>query len=534
MHHEFGPETLPRMASLYTIAIPGLLAYKKVQLIDDEWRKLFGLAVDEDAVARSYQALHDEWAPKGLAKILELRGFNLKTGQMVASNFANAFPRTWQKAFEPLLDNVGARSFESVRVTIESELGAPLESIFSSFSVEPLASASIGQVHRATLRKNGQRVVVKVMYPDVEGQFRGDLLTVKRFAAVALPEHLEALGEIEKQFANEFDYRREASQLQLVHDNLKKAPAFQHIIVPQPVANFCSKMVLVMEEVPSCQKLTSALEEDMRFFAARRNMTVEAFLEEERGKDKVALAQGVIRCGPTAIEMDAVISSIRWSNWLGSFFYASPSHVPLNHARLVDELFNVHGYEVLVDGAFNGDPHPGNVLVSRSSPGAPPRLALVDYGQVKMLAPDQRLALARLIVALAAAPHPPTPADEVAIAPLMASLGYRSRKSDASVTFAAARLFYDRDDVLITQGLNTQAYIERLEGRDQRISSGDDFVLVGRCSLLLRGLGHMLCQDRSAAKMWRPLAEKVIKEAEAKAEAEAEAEAKAGGKGVMA
>jgi hypothetical protein len=157
--------------------------------------------------------------------VLELRGFNLKTGQMVAANFGQAFPEAWQRTFEPLLDAVPARDFAAVRATVEAELGRPLGDVFATFDEAPLAAASIGQVHRATLRDGGARVVVKVMYPDVEARFRGDVAAAARFVAVALPAHLAPLREIEKQFANEFDYTREAAQLELVRTNLAKPRA---------------------------------------------------------------------------------------------------------------------------------------------------------------------------------------------------------------------------------------------------------------------------------------------------------------------
>lgn len=519
INHEFGPETLPRMGKLYRVAIPGFLAYKRVQLLEDEWRKYFGLPVDEDALNRTYEALHTEWAPRGLAIVLELRGFNLKTGQLVASNFGDAFPRTWQKTFEPLLDRVPACDFATVRETVEKGLGKKIEDVFSRFETEPLASASIGQVHRATLRATGERVVVKVMYPEVESRFRGDLLAAKRFVAVAMPEHLEPLSEIEKQFANEFDYTREASQLELVRSNLAKprARAFKDIMVPKPHLELCSKMVLVMSEIPNAKKLTTALEEDILFFAKREGISSAAFIERERAADQAALARGELRCGPSAKVMDSWANQLRWVNWFRGWVGLPPSHVPLNHAALVDTLFQVHAHEILVDGAFNGDPHPGNILVTRSGTdpsdkSSPPRLALVDYGQVKILRDDQRLALARLIVALARAPHPPQPHHEKEVARHMRALGWKSAKSDDAVTFANARLFFDRDDAIISGGKNTQAYIESLEARDRRVSLGD-FVLAGRASLMLRGLGHMLNQHRSAAQAWAPIAESVLKEA---------------------
>jgi predicted unusual protein kinase regulating ubiquinone biosynthesis (AarF/ABC1/UbiB family) len=109
-----------------------------------------------------------------------------------------------------------------------------------------------------------------------------------------------------------------------------------------------------------------------------------------------ALARGELRRGPSAAEMDAWARSLRWANWARALVGARPQHVPLNHARLVDELLRVHAHEVLVDGAFNGDPHPGNLLVTRLRPGAREhRLALVDYGQVKTLTREERLKVAR-------------------------------------------------------------------------------------------------------------------------------------------
>jgi predicted unusual protein kinase regulating ubiquinone biosynthesis (AarF/ABC1/UbiB family) len=78
--------------------------------------------------------------------------------------------------------------------------------------------------------------------------------------------------------------------------------------------------------------------------------------------------------------MDALISARRWHNALLAPLGWPRRHVPLNHARIIDELLEVYGYQILRAGAFSGDPHGGNVLISRET--HPPRLALVDFGQV--------------------------------------------------------------------------------------------------------------------------------------------------------
>jgi aarF domain-containing kinase len=490
------------------MAIPAFLSYKRVQLLKDRLPRSLGLPVDEASLDAEYETLHAEWAPRAMDVVLALRGFNLKTGQLVASNFGNVFPKAWQAVFEPLLDAVPHKPFSHVRATVERELGKPLAAVFSRFEEEPLAAASIGQVHRATLAGSGEAVVVKVMYPEVEGQFRGDVFAAKRFAAVALPEHVKPLEEIEKQFANEFDYRREAAQLAQIRANL--APVFPHIIVPRPHLALCTKAVLVMDEVPRASKLTTALAQDMEFFAAMRGVSVEKLVKEEEALNAAALARGELRCGPSAAEMARVQREVHWLNWWRWATGRPAVRVPLNHAALVDELLCVHGHEVLVDGAFNGDPHPGNLLVTRDEAAAGgARLALVDYGQVKVLSAAERLQVARLMVGLARADEH-NAAHRRAVAALLRDMGTRTARNDPDVMFEMARLFFDRDDKLVTRGKNTQAFIEELNARDAADEVGQNFVLVARCSLMLRGLGHLLNQHRSAAKAWAPIAERVL------------------------
>ena len=510
---EFGEEALPRLVTVYSVGIPAFAAYKLTQLRTQRLPRLLGQPVDEAAVDAAFEALHREWAPRALDVVLRLRGFNLKSGQMVASNFGNVFPEAWQSVFEPLLDAVPPKPFEHVRATVETELGRPLAELFSGFEEAPLGSASIGQVHRATLRASGARVVVKVMYPEVEGQFRGDLFAAKKFAAVALPEHVQALEEVEKQFANEFDYRREAAQLELIRGNLARAGSFGEIVVPAPLPALCSKRVLVMEEVPNAKKLTSELREDLAFFAERRGVSLDALMAEEKALNEAALRRGELRCGPSAAQAAAWEAQLGWANFFGRLAGRAPSRVPLNHARLVDELLRVHAHEVLVDGAFNGDPHPGNLLVTRPRPGAREhRLALVDYGQVKTLTREERLKVARLMVALSRADARDA-AQRAGVAAVLRDMGFATARNDPDVVFENARLFFDRDDPLVTNGRNTQAYIEELQSRDATKSVGEAYVLVARCSLMLRGLGHMLNQHRSAAAAWAPVAERVLREA---------------------
>ena len=88
------------------------------------------------------------------------------------------------------------------------------------------------------------------MYPDVERLFRGDVRTIKMFAQIAQPVHVPALEQVENQFQNEFDYRREAKQMETIRNNLIHAEFVDRLcMVPRPYLHLCTKRMLVMEEL---------------------------------------------------------------------------------------------------------------------------------------------------------------------------------------------------------------------------------------------------------------------------------------------
>lgn len=562
-NYQFGDDALPRLATAYRTAIPAFVAYRSVQLryetgpkqlakllrwFGDDVPEKFGIKPDPVEASRQYELLHKVWAHRMYDTFLKLRGFYIKTGQLIANNIGDAAPPYWQKVLEPFLDKIPPKDFTYVRATIEQELGAKLEDIFESFETEPLASASIGQVHKAILRKSGHKVVVKVMYPEVEAQFRGDVTSAKFFVRFALPEHLPPLNEIEKQFANEFDYRREAKQLDMVRKNLliHAQKDFGHLIIPAPILEYCTKRVLVMDEVPNAEKLTTALDRDMRSFAKDKKVSIDQLLDEEKRLNKEFLEKGQLRCGPSASDMDKFIAYRSWYNRLTYPLQlvglAQPLHIPLNHAKLIDELFRIHGHEILIDGAFNGDPHPGNLLLSypdHQRSASHVRLALVDYGQVKTLTQEQRLKFARLIVALSKCDHPEivyqrkngsstiSPNASAAqteeerrheeakklVVQRMREMDFRTTKNDPEIVFRLAQLYFDRDDRIVTEGMHVQEYVEYLSSNDAVDKINDDYVLIGRCALMLRGLGHALNQHRSTTHAWVPFARQILLEA---------------------
>ena len=179
-----GSDGLIRTVSFYSLAIPKYIQYRAHMLLespDEVW--------DE---------LHDETSKAGLDKIMELQGFYVKSGQMAAANIGNAFPKIWQDTMSVLQDECPSEPFDVVKSILESEYGKDMHEVFETFEETPIGAASIGQVHRATLKRDGSKVVVKVMYPGVEDTFRGDVRTIKMFCEVAQPVHVAPLIEVDQ------------------------------------------------------------------------------------------------------------------------------------------------------------------------------------------------------------------------------------------------------------------------------------------------------------------------------------------------
>jgi ubiquinone biosynthesis protein len=222
-----------------------------------------------------------------------------------------------------------------IEAIVTEELGVRISKAFSHFDPEPLAAASLGQVHLAALR-DGRKVAVKVQRPGIRDQIVRDFEALTQIAEL-LEAHtgfgkrhrvLSILEEFRISLQNELNYEREANNLRIVGRNLA---AFEHIYVPQPIDDYCTRRVLTMDYVQG-RKIT--------------------------------------KLGPlTSLEM--------------------PGQV------LADELFRAYLQQILVDGLFHADPHPGNVFLTNDH-----RVALLDLGMVGTTTPGMQDRLLRLLLAV--------------------------------------------------------------------------------------------------------------------------------------
>lgn len=421
------------------------------------------------------------------------------------------------------------------RLVVEKELGRPIDEVFEYFDDECYGAASIGEVHRARLI-GGQEVVVKVQYPGIEEKFRSDMTTIKAFCKIAMPQHVKPMEEVEKmvrrcfsacdneaheltrplpsivQFMTEFDYRGEANNLREVADNIM--PEWGHLVlIPQPHDALCTKHVMVMDFVPGKQ-LIKAVRDQYRVYAESKGMTLEELEEEQKEKirrgeiekrDVHDEARRMRAIGTMVRVADVAKNSGRalynWTvGWVAPNLEYQWSTLPINLGEILDLLNKVHAHEIFVDGAFNGDPHPGNILLCPDG-----RLGLIDYGQVKRITMEQRMQYARLIVALARGTR-----DDVIDRYI--DLGVKTKYMKRDFLWRLAMFWNDRDDDVVTEGRNIQTFMDWVEENDPIEELPQDFVMAARVSVMMRGMGNAFGLRMRTAPMWLPVAENLLKE----------------------
>jgi ubiquinone biosynthesis protein len=259
----------------------------------------------------------------------------IKLGQLLSTR-VDLLPPEYLTALARLQDRIDPFPYEDVERIVSSELGVRISKAYDEFEREPMAAASISQVHRATLR-DGRKVAVKVQRPDIRGTIRDDLETLGELAAF-LDEHsdrahryrlVDVLEEFRRSLLREMDFRNEARNLETLAENLAE---FERIVIPRPVESYTSSRVLTMDLI--------------------------------RGRKVTSLS-------PLSL-------------------------MELDRERLSNDLFRAYLKQILVDGFFHSDPHPGNVFITDDG-----RLALIDLGQVATVSPEMRESLMKLVLAVA-------------------------------------------------------------------------------------------------------------------------------------
>ncbi len=190
-------------------------------------------------------------ADKLTLTLMELGPTFVKLGQLLSTR-TDFLPPAFVDAFEKLQDRVSPFPIEQVKEQVASELG-PVDDIFEFFDPDPLAAASIGQVHRARL-KSGEKVIVKVQRPNLEKQMENDLeiiVDLARFIEKRSPDaaRIGLLGMIEdyaKMLRMELDYDREAKNTERMGHHFAKN---ESVVIPRVYWKYTTRRILTEEYI---------------------------------------------------------------------------------------------------------------------------------------------------------------------------------------------------------------------------------------------------------------------------------------------
>eukprot|EP00531_Pseudo-nitzschia_arenysensis_P009620 CAMPEP_0116122852 /NCGR_PEP_ID=MMETSP0329-20121206/4433_1 /TAXON_ID=697910 /ORGANISM="Pseudo-nitzschia arenysensis, Strain B593" /LENGTH=704 /DNA_ID=CAMNT_0003616723 /DNA_START=143 /DNA_END=2257 /DNA_ORIENTATION=+ len=486
-----------------------------------------------------YGKLHEKYAPITMQVALNLKGLYVKLAQVVSSR-PDFVPLQYIQLFVAAQDSLPQWPIDEVRELVEASLRKcdsqlSFEQVFEDMDAIALGSASIGQCHKAKIRGKYAKelfdvsndhddedelssidVAVKVMHPGAEERFKHDFSVFRWLCKVALTGWEPILDELYRQIMSEFDYQREADCLDKVRTNMCNSPFSKSVTIPTPLPTLCSKELLVMELLEG-DKLSDSLEDELKeILGAERSQRLldRKRLELVLGKDKLEKLESYTE--------ENLLQDLGWATklrLLGLYRRAQTT---------IDKLVDVQGYQMLKDGIFQGDPHPGNILELKKSktkgggianyyPGSSSSLlGLIDYGQTKIITDDERLGVAKVILALGENNGKDAAAKTEVVANAMRDLGFSTQKNDSKVLEQYAGLFFDSDEIgkKLYDCPTPQTYFKLLTELDPLVNVPDVAIFVARCGFILRGMGSILGKQIKTSERWSVYAKEALNEAQ--------------------
>lgn len=318
---------LVRFIDLGQVLLRLFVGYKLIGLLE----KLRG-----PAWAETQRQRHHGRSARSLYDVaVRSQGLLIKTAQFLSSR-PDIVPDEYIEVLSKLQDEVPPRPFEVIHRVIEGELGRPIEAVFREFDRQPVASASLAQVHRAVLH-DGRIGAVKVQYPGIAELVTDDLRNNEIFIRILnrLDSHLDfsfIAEEMSRQIPRELDFVGEGRSAEHIAANFE---GVEDIVVPEIYWEHTTTRVLTMQ-----------------------------FIEGVKITDRA----GIERLG-------------------------------LDTADVAKVLIVAFSEMLLKHGLFHADPHPGNLLVTAGADGSP-RLVLLDFGQVKEVGPQFRFIFGQMTRAL--------------------------------------------------------------------------------------------------------------------------------------
>jgi predicted unusual protein kinase regulating ubiquinone biosynthesis (AarF/ABC1/UbiB family) len=293
---------------------------------------------------------------------VQMGGVLIKVGQFLSSR-VDVLPKEITTELSGLQDEVPPEDFREIQIVAEKELGGKLTDVFANFETQPLAAASLGQVHRAELNPSyiptdmnlPEKVVVKIQRPDIETIIATDIAALttvgdwlKRYPPISRRADVPALlKEFTRVLYEEIDYLAEGHNAEIFADNFSNR---EGVRVPVVVWNYTTKKVLTLEDVFAI-KITD---------------------------------------------------------------YQAITDADIDRAEVAERLLDTYLKQIFEDHFFHADPHPGNLFVSPipyqpASEGLTSRskvkqrnwqLTFVDFGMVGRVPPNLRSGMRELVIAV--------------------------------------------------------------------------------------------------------------------------------------
>lgn len=268
-------------------------------------------------------------------QLVDLGPAFIKIGQFVSTR-SDILPKELNTELKKLQDSIIPLPFTEIKDVLHEEYGNSYDSIFHHIDEEPIATASIGQVHRAVLKQGNKNVVIKVQKPYIGEQIRSDVKILKSICEVSAnmgqaraTEFKNILQQYEDFLTGELDYMKEQEHMLQFRELLNDTT----VVIPEPYQEFTTSRVLVMEDVPST-KITD--------FVHNNDLSV--------GKTREQIA---------------------------------------------DEVMDLFLYQIIMCGVVHCDPHPGNIGINEEG-----QIVLYDFGNVAYLGDDFKANVQQLVVAV--------------------------------------------------------------------------------------------------------------------------------------
>ena len=447
----FPPTRFLRFVKAYWVTFIVLCSYLSLKL-QTRFRS-------EAAAKRLSERKHIRNAKRIERAIVQLQGLFIKVGQLI-SIMTNFLPQEFRHQLEGLQDSVPPRKYSDIERRIREEFaGQSSDQLFANFTKTPVASASIGQVHIAHLH-NGQKVAVKVQYPEIERVVRSDLRILKRVFRLLryfAPHHGldNVYREIRTMILAELDFRGEAANIQRIQANFRDR---SDISFPQ-----------VVEELSTARVLTTHFEEG------------------------------------------AKVSDLMQLHKLG-----------IDRRTLARQIVEMYCQQIFSDGVYHADPHPGNLLV-RTCTDNPDKVCVVflDFGAIAEISPQMRLGLiefiqgglsrdtARIVSALRQMGFVARGADDQVLDRIVEYFHERFQEQVSFDSFNLRDIHFDAQ-----RGLENLADLRRMNISLREITANfhvpKEWILLERTLLLLMGLCTTLDPSMNPMAVIRPYLERFV------------------------